>query len=121
MPDAKRKDTMLDDTIGNFHGLFAECQRIWYKVWLNRMMIGSNPMARVCMVTGKGTARGNNVAHCNIKRKRTFKTNVRWKKIWVESENRFVRVKLSSRGLRNLEKMGVDAGVAMLRQLGEIK
>ena len=61
-------------------------------------------MARVCMVTGKGTASGNNVAHCNKKQRRTFKVNVHWKRIWLESEKRFVRVRLSSRGLRIIEK-----------------
>lgn len=77
-------------------------------------------MARVCMVTGKGTARGNNVAHCNKKQKRTFKVNVRWKRIWLESEKRYVRVRLSSRGLRTIEKIGIDACIAELRLRGEV-
>ncbi len=72
-------------------------------------------MARVCMVTGKGTARGNNVAHCNKKVKRSFKVNVRWKKFWVESENRFVRMRVSNRGMRTIDKKGIEAVLAELK------
>lgn len=78
-------------------------------------------MARVCQVTRKRTARGNNVAHCNKKQKRTFKVNLHWRRIWVESEKRYVRIRLSNAGLRNLEKMGIEAGIAALRAQGEIK
>jgi len=72
-------------------------------------------MARVCMVTGKGTARGNNVSHSNRKVKRTFKVNVHWKKIWLESEQRFVRLLISSHGLRIIDKKGIETVLAELR------
>lgn len=71
-------------------------------------------MARMCMVTGKGTARGNHVAHCNKKVKRTFKVNVRWKKFWVASENRFVRLRVSNRGMRIIDKKGIETVLAEL-------
>lgn len=77
-------------------------------------------MARQCMVTGKGTTRGNNVAHCNKKVRRSFKANVRWKRIFVPSENRYIRLLLSSNGLRVIEKRGVDAVMADLRGKGVI-
>lgn len=71
-------------------------------------------MARVCMVTKRGTARGNHVAHCNKKVKRTFEVNVRWKKFWVESENRFVKLRVSNRGMRTIDKNGIEAVMANL-------
>jgi len=67
------------------------------------------------MVTGKGTARGNHVAHCNKKVKRTFKANLRWKKFWLESEKRFVRLRVSNTGMRIIDKKGVEAVLAELK------
>ena len=76
-------------------------------------------MARECMVTGRGTARGNNVAHCNIKVRRSFKTNAHWKRFWFAAENRFVRLFISSRGMRTVDKVGIDTIVLELRARGE--
>lgn len=76
-------------------------------------------MARACMVTGIGTARGNHVAHCNKKVKRAFKANVRWKRFWVESENRWVTLRINNRGMRTIDKKGIDAVLETLRQKGE--
>lgn len=76
-------------------------------------------MARQCMITGVKTTVGNNVAHCNTKVKRTFKVNVRWKRFWFDSENRFVRLFVSSRGMRTIDKRGIDVVVAELRAQGE--
>ncbi|MBS0285906.1 MAG: 50S ribosomal protein L28 [Proteobacteria bacterium] len=76
-------------------------------------------MSRVCMVTGKGTARGNNVSHSNIKKKRTFKVNVHWKRFWLATENRFVRLRVSNRGMRIIDKKGIEAVLADIISRGE--
>ncbi len=75
-------------------------------------------MARTCMITGQGTTRGNNVAHCNKKVRRSFKTNVRWKRFWLESEKRFVRLFVSSRGMRTIDKLGIETVLTNLRTAG---
>ena len=76
-------------------------------------------MARTCMVTGQGTTKGNNVAHCNLKVRRSFKSNARWKRFWVASENRFVRLFVSSKGMRCIDKQGIDSVLTKLRARGE--
>lgn len=77
-------------------------------------------MARQCMVTGKKTIVGNNVSHSNRKVKRTFIANVHWKKIWVPSENRYVRLRLSGKGLKTIDKNGIEQVLAMLRANGTV-
>ena len=77
-------------------------------------------MARVCQVTGKGPMVGNHVSHANNKTKRRFLTNLHYRRFWVESENRWVRLRISNAGLRLIDKLGVDQVVADLRQRGEI-
>ncbi len=77
-------------------------------------------MSRVCMVTGKGTARGNNVSHSNIKTKRTFKVNVHWKRFWLATESRFVRLRVSNRGMRTIDKKGIEAVLAELNGRNEL-
>lgn len=76
-------------------------------------------MSKVCMVTGRGTARGNHVAHCNKKMKRTFQTNVHWKRFWLAGENRWISLKVSTRGMRTIDKKGIEAVLAELRSRGE--
>jgi len=76
-------------------------------------------MARECMVTAKGTTRGNNIAHCNKKVRRSFKTNARWKRFWVAAENRFVRLFVSSNGMRTIDKVGIESVLLDLRTRGE--
>ncbi len=76
-------------------------------------------MSKVCMVTGKGTARGNHVAHCNKKVKRTFQTNVHWKRFWLAGENRWISLKVSTRGMRTIDKKGIEVVLAELRGRGE--
>lgn len=76
-------------------------------------------MSKVCMVTGKGTARGNHVAHCNKKVKRTFQTNVHWKRFWLADENRWISLKVSTRGMRTIDKKGIEVVLAELRGRGE--
>ena len=79
------------------------------------ILYGDSTMSRVCMVTGKGTARGNHVAHCNKKVRRSFKTNVHWKKFWLAKESRFVRLRVSAHGMRIIDKKGIEVVLAELR------
>jgi len=76
-------------------------------------------MARVCQVTGKAPLTGNNVSHANNKTKRRFNPNIRKKRIWVASEKRFVTLRVSTRGLKTIDKKGIDAVLAELRERGE--
>ena len=75
-------------------------------------------MAKVCQVTGKRTVTGNNVSHAHNKTRRTFKPNLHYRKLWVESEQRWVRLRLSNKGLRNIDKLGIDAVLKDLRAQG---
>jgi large subunit ribosomal protein L28 len=75
-------------------------------------------MARICQVTGKRTVTGNKVSHSNIKTKRRFLPNLHSKRLWLESEQRFVRLRVSANGLRTIDKLGVEAIVGALRANG---
>src|SRR3569623_3224201 len=77
------------------------------------------PMARVCQITGKGPTSGNNVSHANNKTKRRFLPNLHTHRFWVASENRRVRLKVSSLGMRIIDKRGIDTEQAELRDRGE--
>ena len=77
-------------------------------------------MARVCQVTGKRPMSGNNVSHANNKTKRRFLPNLQSRRFWVESENRYVRLRGSNAALRTIDKNGIDAVLADLRARGEI-
>ncbi|MBM4222559.1 MAG: 50S ribosomal protein L28 [Gammaproteobacteria bacterium] len=63
---------------------------------------------RKCAITGRITGFGQNVAHCNKKTKRTFQVNMHTKRVWVPCLGKFVRVRLSARGLKTLDKNGAD-------------
>ncbi len=76
-------------------------------------------MARVCQVTGKRTVSGNNVSHAHNKTKRKFLPNLHRRKFWVESERRFVKLRLSTKGMRIIDKKGIDAVLADIRSRGE--
>lgn len=73
-------------------------------------------MSRVCQVTGKRPMSGHKVSHANNKTKRRFLPNIQTHRYWVESENRFVTLKLSARGMRTIDKIGIDAVLKKLRQ-----
>ncbi len=77
-------------------------------------------MARVCQVTGKAPMVGNKVSHANNKTKRRFMPNLQYRRIWVESENRWVRLRITSAGLRLIDKNGIDAVLVDLRARGEL-
>lgn len=72
-------------------------------------------MARVCQVTGKAPMVGNNVSHANNRTKRRFMPNLQYRKFWIESENRWVRLRVSNAGLRLIDKNGIDAVLAKLK------
>jgi large subunit ribosomal protein L28 len=77
-------------------------------------------MARVCQITGKAPLVGNNVSHANNKTKRRFLPNLQYRRIWVESEKRWVRMRISNAGLRMIDKVGIDAVLADLRARGQV-
>lgn len=76
-------------------------------------------MARVCQVTGKGPMTGHHVSHANNKTKRRFLPNLQQRRIWVESENRFVSLRLTNAALRTIDKKGIDVVLADLRAQGQ--
>ena len=76
-------------------------------------------MARVCQVSGKGPITGNNVSHANNKTKRRFLPNLQSRRFWVESENRWVRLRVSAHALRTIDKNGIESVLADLRASGE--
>jgi large subunit ribosomal protein L28 len=76
-------------------------------------------MARVCKITGKKPMSGNNVSHANNRTKRRFLPNLQNRRFWVESENRWVSMRLSNAALRTIDKNGIDAVLADLRARGE--
>lgn len=75
-------------------------------------------MSRICQVTGKGTTFGNNVSHAKNRTRRTFLPNLHYRKFWVESENRWVRLRISTRGIRTIDKKGIDVVLKELRARG---
>jgi large subunit ribosomal protein L28 len=81
--------------------------------------IRSSAMSRVCQVTGKGPMVGNNVSHANNKTKRRFLPNLQYRRFWVESENRWVRLRITNAALRTIDKNGIDVVLADLRARGE--
>lgn len=72
-------------------------------------------MAKICQVTGKKPMSGNNVSHAHNKTKRRFLPNLQTKKFWVESEKRWVRLKVSAKGLRIIDKNGIESVLKNLR------
>ena len=76
-------------------------------------------MSRVCQVTGKRPMTGNNVSHANNKTRRRFLPNLHTQRFWVASENRWVRLRVSSKGLRIIDKLGIDAVLTDIRSRGE--
>ncbi len=75
-------------------------------------------MSRVCQVTGKHPVVGNNVSHANNRTKRRFLPNLQNHRFWVESENRWVRLRISTKGMRIIDKKGIDVVLADMRKNG---
>ncbi len=76
-------------------------------------------MSRVCQVTGKKPSYGNNVSHANNKTRRRWLPNLHTHRFWLESEKRWVRLRVSTRGLRTIDKLGLEQVVTDLRARGE--
>jgi len=76
-------------------------------------------MSKVCQVTGKRPMSGNNVSHAKNRTRRRFLPNLHSHRFWVESENRFVRLRLTSKGMRIIDKLGIDTVLADIRARGE--
>ena len=77
-------------------------------------------MARVCQVTGKRPMVGNNVSRANNRTKRRFLPNLHYRRFWIESEDRWVRLRVSNAALRLIDKVGIDQVLADLRSRGEL-
>lgn len=72
-------------------------------------------MSRECQVTGKRPMGGNNVSHANNRTRRVFLPNLHYRRFWVEGENRWVRLRVSSAGLRRIDKLGIEAVLAEIK------
>lgn len=76
-------------------------------------------MSKVCQVTGKRPITGNNVSHANNRTRRRFLPNLQSHRFWVETEKRWVRLRLSTKGMRIIDKLGIDVVLADLRGRGQ--
>ncbi|MCD2190376.1 50S ribosomal protein L28 [Actinomycetospora soli] len=76
-------------------------------------------MSRRCQVTGRAPSSGKNVSHSHVRTNRWFRVNVQSKRYWLPSENRWVRLRLSAKGIRTVDRDGVESVVARLRAAGE--
>ncbi len=76
-------------------------------------------MVRVCVVTGKKPMSGHNVSHANNKTKRRFLPNLQHRKFWVESESRWIKLRLTNAALRTIDKNGIDAVLVKMRLEGK--
>jgi large subunit ribosomal protein L28 len=75
-------------------------------------------MSLVCQVTGKRPMAGHSVSHANNKTKRVFKPNIQMKRFWLPSEKRWIKLKVSAKGIKNITKLGIDAVVLDMRKKG---
>ncbi|MCI0749045.1 MAG: 50S ribosomal protein L28 [Nevskiales bacterium] len=75
-------------------------------------------MSRVCQITGKGPMVGHTVSHANNKRKRRFLPNLQTHRFWVESEKKFVSLRVSAQGLRTIDKKGIESVLGSIRARG---
>ena len=75
-------------------------------------------MSQVCQVTGKRPLVGMNVSHSHIRTKKRSLPNLRWKRYWVPSENRWIRIRVSSKGMRIIDKKGIEAVLVEMRARG---
>lgn len=76
-------------------------------------------MSRVCQVTGKKPMLGNNVSHANNKTKRRFLPNLQYRRFWLETEKRWISLRVSQAGLRTIDKKGLETVLAEMRARGE--
>ena len=77
-------------------------------------------MPRICQITGKKTITGNHVSHSNIKTRRKFYPNLQYKRFWLEEEKRFVELRVTPKGMKTINKMGLMAAMKQAKELGYI-
>ena len=77
-------------------------------------------MARVCQVTGKKPMTGNNVSHANNKTKRRFLPNLQYRRFWLESQKRWIRLRVTNAGLRTIDKKGIEVVLAEMQARGAV-
>ena len=77
-------------------------------------------MSKVCQVTGRKRMKGNNVAHSKLRTKRDFSLNLKTKRFWSEEEQRFITLKVTTKGMRIIEKNGLDATLKAAREKGYV-
>ncbi|MCX7123263.1 MAG: 50S ribosomal protein L28 [Gammaproteobacteria bacterium] len=75
-------------------------------------------MSRICEMTGKGPITGCTVSHANNRTRRRFLPNLHSHRFWVETENRYVKLRISSHGMRIIDKLGIDAALVKIRASG---
>ena len=75
-------------------------------------------MARVCQITGKKPRVGHNVSHANNKTKRRFLPNLQYRRFWLETEKRWIRLRISMNALRTIDKKGIEVVLAELKAKG---
>jgi len=73
-------------------------------------------MSQICQVTGKRPITGNNVSHAHNKTRRRFVPNLHWHRFWVESEKRYVRLRVSAKGMRIIDRQGIDQVLVKIRK-----
>lgn len=73
-------------------------------------------MSQICQVTGKRPVSGNNVSHAHNKTRRRFLPNLHWHRFWVETEKRYVRLRVSAKGMRTIDRQGIDTVLAKIRK-----
>ena len=76
-------------------------------------------MSKVCQVTGKGPITGNNVSHAHNKTRRRFLPNLHTHRFWVPNENKYVKLKVSAKGMRLIDKLGIEEVLKQVRAKGE--
>ena len=76
-------------------------------------------MSKVCQVTGKRPMSGNNVSHAKNRTRRRFEPNLHSHRLWIEDEKRFVKLRLSAKGIRIVDKLGINKVLADIRKRGE--
>ncbi len=76
-------------------------------------------MSKVCQVTGKHPMTGNNVSHAKNRTRRRFEPNLHTHRFWLESEKRFVKLRVSSKGMRTIDKLGIETVLEQIKARGE--
>jgi large subunit ribosomal protein L28 len=76
-------------------------------------------MSRICQITGKRPQSGNNVSHAKNRTRRRFLPNLSYKRFWLESEKRYLRLRVSSKGIRIIDKHGIEKVLSDLREQGQ--